>query len=210
MKFTDLFEMPTFINKELPVADVKVNVMSVATLDREYTLLGQTDDGDMKIVAALNKNRKSAIIGQAVIRDDAIKAVHVVCTITFHKYNKADAKVNLGVAADALQVDTVVATDSTRGAGYGYMLYKFLLNAGHTVVSDNIQYIGGKELWKKIVRRAARDSHTVHILQNGKYLAGADGKPIAYDGSNIPDEVIWSEVKKSEQHYYTLLVAKNN
>lgn len=33
MKFHQLFEMPTFINQELPIDDVPVEIMSVDTLE---------------------------------------------------------------------------------------------------------------------------------------------------------------------------------
>lgn len=204
MTFDELFEMPTFVNSELPVDDVQVSIMSANTLKREYDMLGEFSVGSDRVVGAIKKNHKSAIIGHMVQRDDGVPSMRVVTTLTFHE------QPNLGeIAGKALQVDTVVSTDEARGGGYGYSLYKMLLNSGFTLASDNVQYVGGIELWKKIIRRSARDLHNVYILQNGKLLRDEKGQVIVYDGSNVPDDVIWSTNKRSEQHYYTLLVAVN-
>lgn len=214
MKFRDLFEMPTFVNKELTLADdempddVPVGIMSQDTLDRNYSLLGHVKNGTDNVVGAISKDKHHAIIGVATTRDDGVPGLRVIVTLKFHP-----ADTDLGEAGSggkAIQVDTVWATDEARGAGYGYQLYKFLLDNGYTVVSDNVQYIGGKELWKKIIRRAARDDHSVQVLQQGKYIRDANGKVINYNGNNIADDVIWSENKRSEPHYYTMLVARKN
>lgn len=202
MKFKELFEMPTYIDRELPIADVKVGVMSIATLDREYTMLGEQQNGSERIIGAIKQNMKSAIIGYAAQLDDGRPAIRIITTLTFHEAP------DLGeLGGKALQVDTVVSVDEARGGGYGYALYKMLINAGYSLASDNIQYIGGRELWKKIVRRAAKDMHNVYILVDGKLLRNEAGQPIAYDGSNVPDDVIWSTDKRSVPHYNTLLVA---
>lgn len=204
MRFNELFEMPTYMPTELPVTDVKVHVASVSTLDRQYDLLGTVQVRNQKIIAALKKDKSSAIIGPAVMRPDGKPSMEVVATIKFHKSPE------LGEAGGkSLQIDTVVATDDVQGFGYGYQLYKMILNQGYTIVSDNVQYVGGKELWLKIIRKSAADRHNVFILQDGKYMRDEAGNPIVFDGVNISPEDIWSTDKKSVPHYNTLLVAKN-
>ena len=197
--------MSTFIPQKLPTTDVKVYVVSVDTLDREYDMLGVFKVRDLTIVAALKKDKSSAIIGPAVRRNDDKLSMEVVATISFHEAP------DLGEASGgkSIQVDTVVATDDVQGFGYGYQLYKMLLNHGYTVVCDNIQYIGGKELWLKIIRKSAADKHNVFILRYGKYVRDTAGDPVVFDGVNISPDDVWSTDKKSQRHYYTLLVAKN-
>ena len=205
MRFRELVEMSTLINQKLPTTDVKVYVVSVDTLDREYDMLGVFKVRDLIVAAALKKDKSSAIIGPAVIRNDDKLSMEVVATLKFHEAP------DLGEAGGgkSLQVDTVVATDDVHGFGYGYQLYKMILNHGYTVVCDNIQYIGGKELWLKIIRKSAADKHNVFILRYGKYIRDDAGNPVVFDGVNISPDDIWSTDKKSERHYYTLLVAKN-
>ncbi len=208
MKVQELFEMPTLINRELTVTDVRVEIMSKNTLDREYNVLGHLDNDGVLVGAFIKKNNSSAIIGRLAKRDDEIEALHIICTLSFHPMDE-DKRMELGEAGHGkvVQVDTVTAADEARGAGYGYQLYKFLLDAGYTVVSDNIHFRAGKELWKKIIRRSGRDMHNVYILTRGEYVKDKSGNPIAYNGSNIPEDQIWSEDTQSVVHFETLLVA---
>jgi len=213
ISFKALFEMPAFIPRELSTSDsdegddneFKVDVLSVDTLDRDWTLLADRTEGNTHIIAALHNNKHGAIVGYRIKRDDGVDAIKVVVNMSFHDATSEE----LGEAGgNALQVYTVRTTeDENKGAGYGYFLYKALLDKGYTVVSDNVQYIGGKAIWMKIVKRSARDLHCVYILQRGKYMRDSSGKPIVYDGSNIPDDVIWGK-PNSEDHFYTLLVAR--
>ena len=205
MKFKDIFEMPTFRNKELPVTDFKVHVVSVDTLDRDYKLLGTVQAGNKKIIAGFKRDRSIAIIGPAVVRNDGKASIEVVAQIEFHP---GAVEGEAGGRA-SLQISLVEALDNLRGFGYGYQLYKMLLNNGYTIVSDNVQYVGGKELWLKIVRKSATELHNVFITEYGKYIRDEAGNPIAFDGANISPEDIWSTDTKSEKHFYTLLVAKN-
>lgn len=204
MKFKDLFEMPEYLDKELNLPPNTLNVISADSLDREYTLLGEhQSDGD-QIVSAIKNDQSSAVIGMVVTRDDGVRALKVVVVVDFH------ASPNLGELAGgpALQVDIVQSLSDMKGFGYGYQLYKDLLTAGIAVVSDHTQYRGGKALWLKIVKRAARDMHNVSILRDGKLLRDENGEVVVYNGSNVPDDVIWGKAG-SLQHFNTLLVARN-
>jgi len=205
MKFKELFEMPTYNPKELPTTDFKVHLVSIDTLDRDYILLEATQVGDKKIIAGLKKDKSIAIIGPAVQRNDGKTSMEVMAQIEFHEGTVGG---EAGGRA-TLQISLVEAADKIRGFGYGYQLYKMILNKGYTIVSDNVQYVGGKELWLKIIRKSAADKHNVFIMQQGKYMRDESGNPIVFDGVNISPEDIWSEDKKSEKHFYTLLVAKN-
>lgn len=205
MKFKELFEMPEYIDKELPKPQHLMHAISVDSLDREYDLLGHHESGEVKIVSAIKKDLSSALIGNVITRDDGKRAIKVVVTIDFHTEQLPRGISN----GTAIQVDTVLAIDGMSGFGYGYTLYKDILKAGYAVVSDNVQYIGGKQLWMKIVRRSALDGHYVFIWQDGKPLTDKDGHVVRYNGSNIPDNEIWGK-PGSLQHHHTLLVAKEN
>lgn len=204
MKFEELFEMPEYLDKELTLPPNTLNVISSDSLNREYTLLGRHQSDGNLIVSAIKSDQSSAVIGMVVTRDDGVRALKVVVVCDFH------LSPNLGElpAVPALQVDTVQSLSDMKGFGYGYQLYKDLLDSGITVVSDHTQYRGGKALWMKIVKRAARDMHNVFILRDGKLLRDENNEVVMYDGSNVSDDVIWGKAG-SLQHFNTLLVARS-
>lgn len=54
---------------------------------------------------------------------------------------------------DALQVEGVVVAGASQGVGLATVLYESLvLQAGITLMSDNLHYAGGKALWQKIAK----------------------------------------------------------
>lgn len=73
-------------------------------------------------------------------------------------------------------------------------VYSYLAKKGITVVSDNVQYTGGKRLWKKVSREAASRGLNVYIYDEKArdLMRDPDGKPISYNGSNIDHAAIWT------------------
>lgn len=211
MRFSELFETPTYQATELPISDFEINIISKDTLDRDYDLLGELRDNVLEhTIGAIKKDKTLAIIGPVKKRRDGKISVEIHSEIKFHaRPELGNASAGNDLAENAIQVDTVLSIESQKGRGNAYKLYKMLLNHGYTVVSDNIQYVGGRKLWEKILRQSFLENHNVFILQNGRYLRDANGAPLVYDGVNISADDIWSTDKKSEPHYYTLLVAKN-
>lgn len=205
-----LLEMPYFSDSELPVDDVKVSRVSTNTLKRWYKPLGQFEQ-DGHIVAGYIKNdMTSAIIGHYIERDDGVGALRIFVHLKFHSPQSTN-QYHPGIQYlfdKPIQIDVVTAANELRGFGYGYQLYRMLLQNGFSVVSDTTQYRGGKALWQKIVKRSALDNHNVYIYQDDTLMKGPDGKPIIYDGSNIPDNQIWSTNKRDHRLYYTVLVAR--
>jgi hypothetical protein len=203
--------MPTYHATELPASDFKVNIISVDTLDRDYDLLGEINGNTPDpVIGAIRKDKTLAVIGYVKKRRDGKTSIEINSEIKFHaRPELGNASAGNDLAKNAIQVDTVLTVNENQGRGLAYNLYKMLLNRGYTVVSDNIQYVGGRKLWEKILRQSSVENHNVFILQNGKYLRDANGAPLVYDGVNISADDIWSTDKRSEPHYYTLLVAKN-
>jgi hypothetical protein len=212
LKFKELFEMPTYQATVLPVSDFEINIISADALDRDYDLLGEIHDDNTleRTVGAIRKDKTLAIIGDVKTRRDGKTSLEISAEIKFHASPElGNASAHHDLPENSIQVDTVLTVAKNQSRGLAYKLYKMLLDRGYTVVSDNIQYIGGRKLWEKILRQSAMDHHNVFILQNGKYLRDANGAPLVYDGVNISADDIWSTDKRSEPHYYTLLVAKN-
>lgn len=200
MKLKDLFEMPEYIDSDLNLDGIEQHnqQFSLEEFNRDFTVLVNRSVGGNNIVIGMAKDRSKAIAGY--IKNDVVISQ---CVLEFHPAS------DLGEAGNGLQVDVVQAKDDARGTGFGYELYKTLLDAGYTLVSDHTQYRGGKALWMKVLRRAAADGHYVMILKDGKFMRDASGQIIKYDGTNIPDDQIWGK-KGSVPHFNTLLVARNN
>lgn len=202
MKFSTLLEMPTLIDKELDTSEDKVMIMSHRSLDREYDIIDHIKQGGEDYIVALRNDKKSAMVGRIVLRKDGEKAVEMFLTCSF----KAGEYPIKGLK-NALYVDTVVAASQLKGGGFGYQLYAVLAHAGYSVVSDNVQYAGGKALWDKIIRKAPSDGLVVNVAYGGE-IAQENGKSIAFDGTNVDPDKVWSTDKKSETHYETTLVLR--
>lgn len=199
-----LNEMPQFKDQDLKLGAISANFdnYSVQEFKNGYRVLAQKPQGQDTVIVGLSNDEMVGIVG--LIRKDDPETIKTIVALEFYGIT------DLGEAGEhpALQVELVLATDDSIGFGYGYLLYKSILNNGYTIVSDETQYKGGKALWQKIVRKAASDLHNVYIMQNGKYMRDAAGKPIVYDGSNISDDTIWGK-PGSQKHADTLLVAMN-
>lgn len=203
MKLRTILEMPEFVNSDLPVTDLTVELVTEDSLDREWDVLSCTREGEQLITTAIRKDRSSAVCGRMVIRDDNKRSIEVVVHLKFHEANAAHGP----FGDSAVQVDCVEAKKQDQGFGFGYRLYRDIINAGFVVISDNTQFIKGRALWEKIVRRSGIDCHDVFIMYQGELITDDDGKPIVYDGTNYPATRIWGR-PGSQQHHHTLLVAK--
>jgi len=105
-----------------------------------------------------------------------------------------------------VQIDTV-AIDPFRGnKGVASAIYKMIVDAGYTLVSDVTQYDTAKALWKKI---AGDPSYKMYVadVDNGMFK-DADGQPIVYNGSNISDAEIWSQGSDYDGQYRVLILTK--
>lgn len=217
MKLSDLvtlLEMPQFVNRELPREEPQQAKMSVDAFEREYDLLTKYDvnyDGDepVTVVVGLRKDKTGAISGD-LFKDPQENRwyVHIRVNLTFHEEPQQSE-----IPGPVLQVDTVIAGTGTKSQGQGYNLYKALVDGGYSLLSDNVQYIGGKKLWDKIIRKSVQDGYHVYILKGDKLVRGEDGKAINFDGHNIDPSNVWKEPggaahkQQDLDAYNTLLVA---
>jgi hypothetical protein len=210
MRYNELFEAPTYNDKELPQIKGSVGgLRSIDTLNEEWIEL-ETVDSDGSIISVfLKKTLSIAIVGKWVMRDDGKKALDTLVSLTFKSDLKVSYVSDMKPAGNLLQVEIVEAgSDDDKRVGYGYQLYKAVMDAGYTLISDNVQYRGGRRLWEKIVKRSAVDNHNVFIIRDGEYLTDDNGDRIKYDGSNIRDSEIWGP-QGSMKHHFTLLLATN-
>lgn len=208
-----LLEMPQYVNRELAREEPQQAKISVEAFEREFDLLTkyevQYDNESVTVVVGLRKDKSAAISGD-LIKDEKENRwyVHIRINLLFHSTPQASE-----LTGPVLQVDTVVASSSVKSQGQGYNLYKALIDGGYTLLSDNTQYIGGRKLWDKVIRKAVENGYRVYILKGDKILRTPAGKAIAFNGHNLSHSMIWkepgnaSEREKDLDAYNTLLVA---
>lgn len=159
------------------------------TLADEFKLVKEAPN----YVVYIRQDHTGAFIGQRGTRPvDNASGAAVYVTLDFKEQMISNSQPGLKLPG-AVQVDLVVANDPkmARG-GYGAQLYIALVEMGLTIISDNTQYQGGKELWKKLAAAQAQNHYIINIIEDGKVRMGEDGKPFVYNGSNLPDDELWS------------------
>jgi len=92
---------------------------------------------------------------------------------------------------NTVQVDRAHIESKYQGYGLFAYLYESLIHAGYVVASDATQFEPGKALWKRIARDSAGNGLKVRLF-DGDDVLQYGGKDIIYDGSNVPDSLIWS------------------
>lgn len=202
MKFSDLFEMPTLINRDLPLSQHRFsNFYSISTIQREFDVVWRQAETLNSHCALISKDHSLAVWGIMTTdpkRDD-VEGVEPISVIDFKDELNVKSSIKFNTK-NTLQIDLVQTSKRSRSAGIATELYIKLAQSGFTIISDNEQWIGGKQLWKKLAQSVSNVSNiTVSVLK--------DDKMVPYNGSNIPDDEIWSEDNK---HKYTLFVLKRS
>lgn len=199
MKLKDLItEMPWHKQQELKLDGIPAEDQSysVEEFQMMFDILVNRPVGQQHILVGLAKDQSKCIAG--IIDGESL---YTRCLLEFQGITFEH-----NIDGPCLQVDTVQAEANQQGTGFGYEIYKALLNAGYALISDYVQYTGGRKLWEKIIKRAGQDGHYVLVMRNGEILTQKNGVPIKFNGNNIPLEDVWGERDRQD----TLLVAINN
>jgi len=77
-----------------------------------------------------------------------------------------------------------------RGKGLGTKVYHTILNQGFSIVSDEFHKIGGKALWKSIIRKALSWDAYVYLMRNGEVIR-ENGEPVLVT-PEMDETKIWS------------------
>ena len=204
---------PDFLDKEMPVVtSSSINFYSESTIKREFDIVGKIKNGDKEYWTIINKDRSFAVIGELGTRkQDGAIGLYILGQLDFKDKPDFSSKRWVDAPEHVLQVDSVVVYVKSKFKGIGYDFYKAIVKYGFVLVSDHTQYRGGKALWQKIVKQALADGLEICVVADGEPILGDDGKPLAYDGKNIPDDVIWNAPTndQSKSKYFTLLVLRN-
>lgn len=209
-EFLQINEMspPQLEPRELPYLMTKMPFYSNDTLKDEFDILSnQAISARGKIIIAIKKDKTFAVIGKVARRPkDKKLGMYIYGRLEFKKPIDIGDSVPTLVQNNmkkVLQVDGVEIIKELKRQGYGYLLYFNLIKSGFILISDNVQYLGGQELWKKIAREAKFDKYKVYILDNGIFRK-KDNEKVFYDGSNIKESELWSN---QYEKYHTLFVA---
>jgi len=166
--------------------------MSFKAVDRLYDSLGEFMErqGD-PIFLFLNKAKHNCI---AVIKEykeptNEIKFDMLSC-ITFH-HPSPISKLPENIK-NPLQVKQVWTVPRFEIEGIASFMYALLVRTGFTIISDKVQYLGGKELWKRMARYAHLNNYVIRIYnEDNGYIKDDEGNILEYDSSNIDDSIIW-------------------
>lgn len=198
MKLKDLFEMPQHIPREMDDTDMTEPMTAFFVTDerlaQKYKLLNVQDN----VEVYLNKDLSSACIGLRTKRHDGKSGIMLYGDIQFKSHVNLGFDISRLEVSDKkiLQVDIVSVVKERQFEGSGSVLYSSIVQDGFTIISDNKQFDGGKQLWKKI-GRSHLSNENVYVINSGNVMM-KDNKPISYNGFNIPDDEIWSADKQKE------------
>lgn len=204
MKLKDLFEMPEYrdlVRDQSDWIEMKDDgspgkYISVNTVQRVYDEIDEIKIHGIKYRLLLNKKKMLAgafIPGKI---EQTGEAVYWVASII---YFKSPMIKNLPVefVNNILQVDRVATIKKVEGFDLASTLYSCLARKGFTVVSDNIQYTGGKKLWQKLARKSKISDVKVYVFdtQISDVFRDVNDQPLEYNEDNIDDDKIWKKGK---------------
>ena len=215
MKLKDLFEAPPPEFRDMVrdqsdwigIVDMGQpgTYISLTTVTRLFKQIGAVNIQDEQFKILLhNKGLLAGAYLPSSIKQNG-EAVYAIACIVYFKSPLINTLPD-NHHCKILQIDRVATVPRFESQGLASSVYAALINSGYTVVSDNIQYLGGKLLWKRIARESG--SYDVHIYDrdNEDYLRDDNGEPIKYDASNINDDVIWKKGKPGRRF---ILLAKD-
>jgi hypothetical protein len=204
MKLQQLLEMPEIRKTEL-APRVARPFFSEASLARNYDFIHRgTSLGGTDYWVVLKKDSSMAALGFPGQRSDGAFGMDVIGTLEFKSHNLSGLK-TITAGKNVLQVGLAHIVPKHQSQGWGLYLYTSLAAAGYIVISDNLQYLGGQAIWKRLAHQSLHDNYSVYVIDQGEVRLGTDGQPVLYDGSNIDDSGLWSEDATSK---YTLFVLK--
>lgn len=166
--------------------------------ERGYKTIAKRDN----VEVVLKDDLSIAMIGTRFKRFDGQEGILIFGQLIFKDRLKIDAK-DSRLMNKVLQVSVVEVVRESKMKNLGSFLYSSLVQEGYTILSDNLQYEGGYQLWKKLAR-SHLPNEVVYIMDHGRLMLDDKGQPVEYDGTNIPDEKIWSENDNLKN--YVLLV----
>jgi hypothetical protein len=199
MKLSTLLETPEFKNELLipSIKDSKFDYMSYDAVERLYDILEFEEYLSIKgkiVIPALGKKKymASAFIKVVNPHNEDRKSLKIISQISF--YHPSTLSAIPEDIKNPLQVQLVYTNPEFENRGIASYLYATIIKNGYTIISDEVQYLGGYKLWKKMANQAKLYNYKIYIWnKEDGYLKNDDGEIIEYDSTNIDDSLIWKE-----------------
>ena len=199
-------EAPNHIAGDLPVSsqtgDIKTSqIMSITSLTHRSKHLSDIHidglESDLSLYQRDLGNGYILILGMIPYDEN-----YAVCIFSLKLI-----KYDINGLTNVWKVETVFTHEPYQALGIARSVYGEIVNIDKIILSDDTQYDGAVALWKRLAVHA--DSLNVQVkvydMRSRTFIVGNNGSDI-YDGDNIPDDTIWSEVGKS--HIRLLLIPK--
>lgn len=166
--------------------------ISMNTIRQFYNLIDTFGDA----VELYMNNVSGAFISGKRLHEEFVPFVSVMCKKPSYPGANIPAQLDNWVQVAMVNVDKMAALQTYTKSTYEIISKHFDL------VSDRKQYWAAKKLWQSL----ARSNSHIYVWDGSTkdYVRDSNGMPHKYDGSNIPENVIWG---KTTEHAKRLLVA---
>ena len=196
MKLNEILnEMPYLIKGEYPAPKYieEDTFISSQSLEREYTkLVSKAIDGVNVDFWYLKKG--TSVIGVIEKKKDKVDSNLIIFSLRFKLKNTIKNAPSELKGKIGLQVDGVFTQQDFRSRSLASIVYYSLVKKGYVIISDTGQFDGGQGLWKKLAKDSVHADYKVYVLHDsGEFIKTDAGDKKEYNGSNIPDNEIWSQ-----------------
>jgi hypothetical protein len=170
-------------------------LISKAALSKAYTHFG-TIFSEIEI---FQKNDNTAFV--VGLLDDNGNLIHFLDIQTENKSYPIEPS---QLSPNYCQIGMVLISKNAAQQGITSAVYQYLIKR-FDIMSDNVQYIGGKRLWKSL---ASSNYANIYVFDGNvnDYVRDVDGKILNYNGTNIDEDFIWG---KTIEHQNRILVASS-
>lgn len=201
-----VIESPDYDDNELNTSGPlsAAHMISIPNLNKLFTKIADSRIESDNVQVYMKNNNANAVVGFEVQDESGNSKFASFVTLNLRK-----PLVDIPGVGKAVQVSMVRAVDEGQGLGYAKFLYKSIIRAGYTLISDFTQHPDGADLWKALARESSDDSIDVKIFDNNikDFLRSDDGEIIIYDGRNIPDSKIWNIDGENPRNKFVVLIS---
>ena len=198
MKASEILKEMPYLHPGEMTRHILHHDLSVAAIKRAYKILGHI--GELTVFIDDHTSHVVVVDLSNEVRDGRVARL-------FRLEFKEKSNLNFAnTFKNVVQVDKVAVMPSKGNKEIASTVYKMLVDAGFTVVSDATQFDPAKHLWKKIA----------HDTNYKMYVADVDrgifkdtaGDDIVYNGTNISDSEIWTSGSDFNGSYRVLILTK--